>query len=535
MLPAQGAAHGDHLYLPAFFNPKADDGNAPMTSRGFLILIISAVLIAGSGVVNAQTLTDLAADAALAAHADIEAAEPGASANPGETLTPGQAPAPDDGRPPGCPGCPPRRIGSSFLWATAINGMYELANLIRGQDTAKITPETWWVNMKRGWEWDLDDFAVNQIGHPYQGNNYFTTGRANGLNFWESAGLTAFGSGTWEYFGETNQASLNDFINTTLGGIALGEMFHRTAWLVRNTQASGRSRMWNEIGAAALDPMSGLMRFMSGDASRVVEKPADMVPSSLSTLASFGLLWRGSNTEAVESNIYGFFETDLLYGDVVRGASRVPYDAFAVRLSFGGGSAFSEARVRGRLLSTPFHGGLFTLAQRYQFNNNPAYRFGAQGFEAALVGEKQLTSRTSFIVLGGGGVTVLGAVDSIPLEGITPEPEPPPDAGQGVSTGPRFYDYGPGGSLTASFIMRRDTRIFLNAGWELYHLHVLDGVRANHVLTRARVDVMWPLKGALGIGGSTEFFTRQTYYANDAGEANYHFPQYRIYLTWTAQ
>ena len=45
-----------------------------------------------------------------------------------------------------------------------------------------------------GLVWDLDDFLVNQIGHPYQGNNYFNAGRANGLSFWESAGLTAFGS-----------------------------------------------------------------------------------------------------------------------------------------------------------------------------------------------------------------------------------------------------------------------------------------------------------------------------------------------------
>ena len=85
-----------------------------------------------------------------------------------------------------------------------INVFYELANLVRGQDTAKITPKTWWANMEQGWVWDLDDFAVNQIGHPYQGNNYFTSGRANGLSFYESAALTAFGSATWEYFGETN-------------------------------------------------------------------------------------------------------------------------------------------------------------------------------------------------------------------------------------------------------------------------------------------------------------------------------------------
>ena len=118
--------------------------------------------------------------------------------------------------------------------------------------------------MEQGWVWDLDDFTVNQIGHPYQGNNYFNTGRANGLSFYESAAVTAFGSATWEYFGETNHASLNDFINTTLGGIALGEMFHRTAWLVRDTRATGRGRLWSEIGATALDPITGVNRFMRG-------------------------------------------------------------------------------------------------------------------------------------------------------------------------------------------------------------------------------------------------------------------------------
>ncbi|HEU4689784.1 MAG TPA: DUF3943 domain-containing protein [Vicinamibacterales bacterium] len=512
-----------------------------MTSRPFLIFSLGVALLAGPGVASAQSLTDVTAHATIGEEPVLDgSAEDNRSGTSiessaaSEALAAAQEPPPADNRPPGCPGCPPRRVGSSLLWVTAVNGVYELANLIRGQDTAKITPETWWINMKRGWEWDLDDFAVNQIGHPYQGNNYFTTGRANGLNFWESAGLTAFGSGTWEYFGETNQASLNDFINTTLGGIALGEMFHRTAWLVRNTQATGRSRMWNEIGAMALDPMSGLMRFMSGDASRVVEKPAEMVPDSLSTVMSFGTLWRGSNTEAVESDTYGFFETDLLYGDIISGASRVPYDAFAVRLSFGGGSGFSEARVRGRLFSTPLGGTMFTIAQRYQFNNNPAYRFGAQAFEASFIRERRFTPRTSMVVLGGGGLTVLGAVDSIPLEGITPEPEPPPDAGQGVSTGPRFYDYGPGGNLTANFLLRRDNRNILGATWELYHLHVLDGVRANHMLQRARVDFTWPLRGALGIGGSYEFFSRNTYYENDAGKATYHFPQYRVFLTWTA-
>ena len=333
-----------------------------------------------------------------------------------------------------CAGCPPRRLGTAFLQTTYINVFYELANLIRGQDTAKITPKTWWVNMKRGWEWDLDDFVVNQIGHPYQGNNYFNAGRANGLSFWESAAITAFGSGTWEYFGETNQASLNDFINTTLGGIALGEMFHRTAWLVRDTHATGRSRTMREIGALAIDPITGVNRFMSGDASKIVEKPRDMVPDSLGSSVSAGALWRGSNTDTIQPDGSPFVEISVRYGDPTKGRSRTPYDAFAVRLDFGGGQAFSEAAVRGRLISQPFRGDalLLSVAQGYQFNANNAYRFGAQTFDTMFSVLKHLTSTTSLWAAGWGGVTVLGAVDSLPA-GV--ERNPGGKSGPGRGTG----------------------------------------------------------------------------------------------------
>ena len=319
-----------------------------------------------------------------------------------------------------CEGCPRRSVGKAFLQTTIVNGLYGVANLVRGQVTARITPETWWANMEHGWVWDLDDFVVNQVGHPYQGSNYFNTGRANGLSFYESAAVTAFGSSTWEYFGETNKPSLNDFINTTLGGIALGEMFHRAAWLVRDTRATGRGRLWREIGATALDPITGVNRFLKGDASRVTDKPAEMVPSNLGGFTSAGVLWRGSETRAVSSTGRPFLEVDLLYGDPDTGRSRTPYDAFSVRLRFGGGAAFSEARVRGRLLGQPFRNGKlqFSVVQSYDFQSNDAYSTGSQSFEAALGVTQKLSSRTSVWLLGWGGLTVLGAVDSLPV-GVT--------------------------------------------------------------------------------------------------------------------
>ena len=285
-----------------------------------------------------------------------------------------------------CEGCPPRSVGRALFQTTVVNVFYGVANLVRGQVTARITPKTWWANMEQGWVWDLDDFTVNQIGHPYQGNNYFNTGRANGLSFYESAAVTAFGSATWEYFGETNHASLNDFINTTLGGIALGEMFHRTAWLVRNTRATGRGRLWSEIGATALDPITGVNRFMRGDASRVTDKPADMVPSNLTASGAAGVLWRGTEDNAFTADAQPFLEVDAIYGDPDKGHSRTPYDAFAMRLRFGGGSGLSEARVRGRLLGQPFKDDKlqFSVVQSYDFQKNDAYATGSQSLRGRI-------------------------------------------------------------------------------------------------------------------------------------------------------
>ena len=411
-----------------------------------------------------------------------------------------------------CEGCPRRSVGHAFLDTTIINGFYELANLARGQVTAHISPKSWWANMEQGWVWDLDDFGVNQIGHPYQGNNYFNAARANGLSFWESAGITAFGSGTWEYYGETNHASVNDLINTTLGGIALGEMFHRTAWLVRDTHATGKSRLWKEVGALAIDPVTGAKRFLSGDSSRVSDKPPDMIPSGLEAVGSLGVLSRGStNTNAFEGDNKGFLEVNMLYGDPRVGRSRTPYEAFAVLLRFGGGGGISEAKVRGRLLGQPIHDRFqFNVTQAYDFIKNDVYQFGAQSFNGNLAFRAgSLSNGLSLWLMGWGGLTALGAVDSIPLEGDEAcAPAPPTDgdgAGQGVSEGPRCYDYGPGSDFGARTILAHKGRPIVDFLYETHHLYSLDGVRANHFLQQLRLDVLVPLKGPLGVGFAGEY------------------------------
>jgi hypothetical protein len=506
-------------------------------------IVICAVLTAfvRAGAASAQTVPG--APPATEVRLSLLEATRQATASPtaGETAAPGGQ-TPEQpwwvAKRRACEGCPPRSVGKALLQTTIVNVFYESANLIRGQVTARITPETWWANMQQGWVWDLDDFTVNQIGHPYQGNNYFNSGRANGLSFYESAAVAAFGSTTWEYYGETNHPSLNDFINTTLGGIALGEMFHRVAWLIRNTHATGHGRLWSEIGATALDPVTGANRFLTGDASRTADKPADLVPSGIGGFFSAGVLWRGTNAEWIESAGKPFLEMDLLYGDPTTGRSRTPYDAFTVRLRFGGGGGLSEAKVRGRLLGEPFaiDRGHFMVVQSYDFDSNDAYHYGAQSFNGTVAWTTKLTSRTSLWFGGSGGLTVLGAVDSLPvdLESVPVDSETAGGgAGQGISEGPRYYDYGPGGNFGAFANLSRDKNSFLVFAYEGRHLYSLDGVRANHLLQRARLDLLMPVRGSLGLGATGEYFDRKTFYQDkNHTKKQYHYPQLRVYFTW---
>ena len=78
------------------------------------------------------------------------------------------------------------------------------------------------------------------------------------------------------------------------------------------------------------------------------------------------------------------------------------------------------------------------VAQGYQFNKNPAYWFGAESVETSVSTTRHLSPTFSFWTGVWGGVTILGAVDSVPPPGVDSPVQNPAgeDAGQGVSTGP---------------------------------------------------------------------------------------------------
>jgi hypothetical protein len=431
-----------------------------------------------------------------------------------------------------CPGCPERHLLRPYLESVGLHVLFNMGNRLRGHDTAKIGPRSWYANMKHGFEWDHNPFGVNQIGHPYQGSNFFTAGRANGLSFWESTSVAAFGSAAWEYYFENNRASLNDMVNTTVGGIALGEVLHRTGWLVRNPEATGRRRLMQEIAAAAIDPLTGMTRFLSGDASRVAEKPPDLVPSRLVARGSAGVLWQGSNIRSARSTARPFADVDLQYGDIRTGDSTTPFDAFTLGATLGGGSIMSEVVARGRYYGKSFGDDdrwQFTVLQAFDYLVNRAYVFGAQGFEAEIAVANQLSPTSVLRLSASGGASVLGAVNSL-LEAPPGEGDP-----NSVFINPesRQYDYGPGFRIGGAINLTADRCAAGAITYDFYHVAVVDGFRSNHILQRLLVDVRLLRPERLTVGMAAEFFFRKAYFWVGS-ERTDQSPQFRVYLAWSA-
>ena len=429
-----------------------------------------------------------------------------------------------------CGGCPERHLWRPYLESIGLNVLYNMGNRFRGHETAKIGPSSWYANMKHGFEWDNNPFGVNQFGHPYQGSNYFTAGRANGLSFWESTAVAAFGSAAWEFYFENNRASLNDLINTTLGGIELGEVLHRTAWLVRNTTTTGKRRMTQEIVATIIDPLTGATRFVSGDASRIVEKPPAMIPSSLGLRTSVGAIWQGSNIRSATATSRPFLDVDVYYGDIERGSTRVPYEAFTLEATVGGGSTLSEAVARGRFYGKPFGADgqyQFTVLQTFDYVVNRAYAFGAQGFEAEAALAKTWTSGPAVRLAASGGVSALAAVDSL----IPPPPEAGDPEEAFADPESRRYDYGPGFRIASSAGVILHRKLATSLSYNLFHVAVVDGFRSNHVLQRAYLDVRWLRPRRIALGMAAEHFWRTAYFwvGNERTDQS---SQFRIYLVW---
>ncbi|MCX5786953.1 MAG: DUF3943 domain-containing protein [Elusimicrobia bacterium] len=163
----------------------------------------------------------------------------------------------------------PRKRKNYFIPALEIPvfqfALNRYSRAVYGPEDYGITFNNGWQHVLHGpWVVDQDDFAVNQLGHPYQGSMYYGFARASGLNFWEGLLCSNMGSLIWETYGETTKPSINDQVASGTGGPLIGEPLFRMANLVLEG-GDGPPGFWRELGAAFISPPTGLNRLIFGE------------------------------------------------------------------------------------------------------------------------------------------------------------------------------------------------------------------------------------------------------------------------------
>lgn len=368
------------------------------------------------------------------------------------------------------------------------------------EDFARISWDTVENNFEAGFGYDPDTFEVNQSSHPYHGSLFFNAARENGYGFWESSVFALTGSLIWEYFMENTRPSTNDLVNTTLGGMARGEVAHRLSNMIIDNESTGKTRLIREIAAGVINPAALLNRLLRGEAFKEFDNAPDRFPKlvALSTDLGYRRFEHGAHRNQWIATL------SFLYGDPFEGDLSRPFDSFWVGIdaSSPGGVLFTRIEERGLLKGweltekTARARHIFAFGQEYTYLNNVSQVFGAQILSAGLLSRYDIRKG----LVGLTDVSVL----AVPLAGIRTIDVENPETG-------RNYDYAPGAGARVAARVFFGGHEVLGGEYGVIWAHTVNGASDNNTLQFARAVARIPL-GLFGAGAAYSWYSRKTSY-----------------------
>lgn len=269
---------------------------------------------------------------------------------------------------------------------------------LRQVDYTHISFQSLAYNIKpSSWSWDNDQFVTNQFGHPYQGSLFFNSLRTNGYSFWQSAPAAFVGSYLWETVAENQPPAPNDFINTGLGGIILGEMTYRLANKIINNHSTGFRRQVSEVVALLVNPINGLNRIIDGKWGKTMNNTKESDSSKI--YAEFDLGLRKFKVDHSDGNFGIYGHVKFLYGTPYE-HYKTPFSYMYINAELGkdDSSAVNIVSVYGSLTGWLLKSNekikhLALVTMNYDFIRNEAFFYSSQNFKINLFSEFKLTNK----------------------------------------------------------------------------------------------------------------------------------------------
>lgn len=377
-------------------------------------------------------------------------------------------------------------IGTNvFVWS--------IDRFVSNADFARISPTTWKYNLQKGWEWDVDRFGINFIGHPYSGTLSFNAGRSNGYNYFQSFGFSVGGSLMWEYFGENTRPSYNDIINTPVNGAFLGEILYRLSSNILDDRTRGIHRVSREILAGLIDPMRGVNRLLQGKSFRITNKEVyQKEPLNISLYAGIHKINDPNNKVSGKSSNSTMINIQFDYGNPFEDRPRKPFDFFKLRTEFDfgvGRKVLSNVTGYGILAGKNIIRGknsiLFGAFQYSDYWDNKTFELGAIGFGGAVFSKLPIGKSSNLYT-------------NLHLAVI-------PFAGNSTRFGPdtlQFRDYNFGDGLEAKFESTINLGKYATASLIYYYyiIHTYVGLPGNNFIGILKPRVTINLYKNLSIG-----------------------------------
>ncbi|MGE5739640.1 MAG: DUF3943 domain-containing protein [Betaproteobacteria bacterium] len=275
-------------------------------------------------------------------------------------------------------------------------------------------------NLHSSWVVDRDPFAVNQLGHPYQGSMYHAFARSAGLDYWESLGYAFAGSALWEIAGESTLPSRNDQINTGIGGSFLGEILFRLANLT--LEHDDLPPLWRETAAGFISPSTAFNRLAFGDRFKGLFPSRNAVYFSRLQIGFSGSAQNqaGTSTTKLRRN-EALVDYSIDYGlPGKRGYTYDrPFDYFSLQATASSANGAENLLTRGLLVGRAYdvgndYRGVFGLYGIYDYIAPQTFRVSSTA--AALGTTAQWRAGEDFAVQGtaliGAGYTAVGTTRS---------------------------------------------------------------------------------------------------------------------------
>ena len=387
--------------------------------------------------------------------------------------------------------------------------------------TAVLTFDAWKRNIEEGFEWDPNNFNTNMFMHPYHGNVYFNAARTNGYTFWESAAVAWFGSFIWEFFGENNRGAVNDWVNTSLGGIVMGEGLYRASKAILDNTATGLGRTMRELAAFFVNPIGGGNRLFRGEMTRVGSNPSehDRYPDVVTITGRGGVRIVGDGNLRNNGRSSMFFELSLGYGNQFAVTDHA-FDAFSLQLQLNTRESriIGRLSVEGRLFDTWLGNSekeqhLFGISQHYDYIDTESYEVGGQSVSLTFLSRYQLSKRVSLITKIQPTAAVISAISSEFAQ----------------ATG-RSYDFGSGAGIRTFASLRHGRDELGSFMYVMIWGHSLNGAAGDHFVHFTTVKAQLPRRGwRPGIGAEFVYAARNSLY-RDFPDVHRRNPQARIFL-----